>query len=59
MQSGKDMGINATPTFIINGKQEKVFTLESIEELIIPLIGVTEIKEDTIEDSTSTEAISG
>lgn len=59
MQSGKDMGINATPTFIINGKQEKVFTLESIEELIIPLIGVTEIKEDTIEDSTSTEAVSG
>jgi protein-disulfide isomerase len=59
MQSGKDMGINATPTFIINGKQEKVFTLESIEEVITPLLNVTSIEEKVTTDITSIEVVSG
>ncbi|MDG1127308.1 MAG: thioredoxin domain-containing protein [Hellea sp.] len=59
MQSGKDMGINATPTFIINGKQEKVFTLDSIEEVILPLINATNIEEKNTIDTTSTEVVSG
>jgi hypothetical protein len=59
MQSGKDMGINATPTFIINGKQEKVFTLDSIEEVILPLINETKIEEKNTTDITSTEVVSG
>ena len=59
MQSGKDMGINATPTFIINGKQEKVFTLDSIEEVILPLINATKIEEKNTTDITSTEVVSG
>jgi hypothetical protein len=59
MQSGKDMGINATPTFIINGKQEKVFTLDSIEEVILPLINETKIEEKNTTDITSIEVVSG
>jgi protein-disulfide isomerase len=59
MQSGKDMGINATPTFIINGKQEKVFTLESIEEVITPLLNVTSIEEKVTTNITSIEVVSG
>jgi protein-disulfide isomerase len=59
MQSGKDMGINATPTFIINGKQEKVFTLDSIEEVILPLINATKIEEKNTTDITSIEVVSG
>lgn len=39
MQTGIDMGVAATPAFIINGKKEKVYTIETIEDVILPLLG--------------------
>jgi protein-disulfide isomerase len=40
MQAGIDAGITGTPGFVINGQlQRNVFTLESIEEVILPLLG--------------------
>lgn len=39
MQSGIDMGVAGTPAFVINGELKRVFTLESIEEQILPLLG--------------------
>lgn len=41
MQMGIDGGVNGTPSFFINGKQPsgKTFTLESIEAVILPILG--------------------
>lgn len=39
MQSGIDAGVGGTPAFMINGELKRVFTLESIEEQILPLLG--------------------
>ncbi len=39
VQSGVDLGISGTPTFFINGEKQKVYDLESIEAVILPLLG--------------------
>jgi len=39
IQGGLDMGVTSTPTFFINGVKEQVFTLESFEEKIAPILG--------------------
>ena len=39
MQTGIDMGVTATPSFFINGEKKKVYTLEEIEDIILPLLG--------------------
>ena len=39
MQTGVDLGVTATPSFFINGEKKKVNTLESIEDVILPLLG--------------------
>ncbi len=39
MQTGIDLGVTATPSFFINGEKKKVNTLESIEDVILPLLG--------------------
>ena len=39
--------------------KEKVFTLDSIEEVILPLINATKIEEKNTTDITSTEVVSG
>lgn len=51
MQTGIDLGVTATPSFFINGKKEKVNSLESIEAVILPLLGepVPEKTEDKAE----------
>ena len=38
-QTGKDLGVAGTPAFFINGEKHKVFTLESIEDVILPMLG--------------------
>jgi len=51
MQTGIDLGITATPAFIINGEKPsgKVFDLESIEDVILPILG------EPIPDRSKTE----
>lgn len=46
MQTGIDMGVQSTPNFVVNGKLTKkapsgetFYTLETIEEVILPLLG--------------------
>jgi len=41
MQTGIDMGVTGTPGFFINGVKPsgKVFTLEDLEDVILPLLG--------------------
>lgn len=39
MQTGIDLGVAATPAFFINGEKHKVYTLESIEDVILPILG--------------------
>lgn len=39
MQTGVDMGVTGTPAFFVNGEKHKLFTLESIEDVILPLLG--------------------
>lgn len=39
MQTGVDMGVTATPAFFINGEKKKVYLLEEMEEIILPLLG--------------------
>lgn len=39
MQTGVDLGVTGTPAFFINGEKHKLFTLESIEDVILPLLG--------------------
>ncbi len=52
VQTAVEAGINATPTFIINGTTEKVFLLEDFEEKFVPIIGETlEAEDDTPEDA--------
>ena len=38
-QSGKDLGVTGTPAFFVNGEKHKIFTLESIEDVILPILG--------------------
>lgn len=49
MQTGIDLGVNATPSFFINGEKKKVSSLESIEDVILPLLGepIPDRSEDT------------
>jgi len=49
MQTGIDLGVNATPSFFINGDKQKVNSLESIEDVILPLLGepIPDRSEDT------------
>ena len=39
MQTGVDLGVTSTPAFFINGEKHKVYTLETIEDIILPLLG--------------------
>ena len=39
MQTGIDLGVNSTPTFFINGEKKKVNSLETIEDVILPILG--------------------
>jgi len=39
MQTGVDLGVTGTPAFFINGKKHKAFTLESLEDIILPILG--------------------
>ncbi|MEP1230637.1 MAG: thioredoxin domain-containing protein [Litorimonas sp.] len=39
VQSGIDLGISGTPSFFINGDSQKVYDLESIEAVILPILG--------------------
>lgn len=39
MQTGVDLGVTSTPAFFINGEKHKVYTLETIEDVILPLLG--------------------
>lgn len=39
---GIDEGVRVTPTFFINGEKAKVFTLESFDEALAPLLGEAE-----------------
>lgn len=39
IQGGLDAGVTSTPTFFINGVKEQVFTLESFDEKIAPILG--------------------
>ena len=39
VQSGYDLGVAGTPSFFINGEKHKVYDLESIEEVILPMLG--------------------
>jgi protein-disulfide isomerase len=49
MQTGIDLGVTATPSFFINGEKKKVSSLESIEDVILPLLGepIPDRSEDT------------
>ena len=38
MQAGIDAGVTGTPSFFINGVKQSVYTLESMEEVILPLL---------------------
>lgn len=52
VQGGIDAGVTSTPTFFINGVKEQVFTLESFEEKIAPILGepISAKTEDTPEE---------
>ena len=39
VQSGYDLGVAGTPSFFINGEKHKVYDLESIEAVILPMLG--------------------
>lgn len=39
VQGGVDAGVSGTPSFFINGEKSNVFTLESFDEIILPLLG--------------------
>ncbi len=39
IQGGIDAGVTGTPAFFINGEAKQVFTLESLQEVIAPLLG--------------------
>ena len=39
MQTGVDLGVTGTPGFFINGEKHKVFTIESLEDVILPILG--------------------
>lgn len=39
VQSGYDLGVTGTPSFFINGEKQSVYDLESIEAVILPLLG--------------------
>ncbi len=49
MQTGVDLGVTSTPAFFINGKKEKVYTIETIEDVILPILGepIPDRSEDT------------
>ena len=54
VQSGYDLGITGTPSFFINGEAHKVYDLESIEAVILPMLG--EAMPDKAEDTESEKA---
>lgn len=39
MQTGFDLGVTATPAFFINGEKKKVYSIEDIEDVILPILG--------------------
>jgi len=39
VKGGSESGVTGTPSFFINGTKEKVFTLEQIEDVILPILG--------------------
>jgi len=51
MQTGVDMNVTGTPAFFINGEKHKAFTLESLEDIILPILGepIPERSKDTKE----------
>jgi len=54
MKKGQDMGVSGTPAFFVNGERAQVFTLESIEEIILPILG-----EEAAKDEPADEAANG
>jgi protein-disulfide isomerase len=59
IQSGVDIGISGTPSFIVNGEYTKkspsgkqFFTLESMEEVFLPLLGEEAPKADATEEKS-------
>ena len=55
VKGGEDAGVTSTPTFFINGKKTKVFTLESFDDAIAPLLGEEAPAPDTEEPADATE----
>lgn len=62
VQSGIDAGVTGTPAFIVNGEYTKktpsgdaFYTLESIEEVILPLLGESAPAKDTAETEEAPE----
>ena len=51
MQTGVDLGVTSTPAFFINGEKHKIYTLETIEDVILPLLGepIPDRTEDKVE----------
>lgn len=39
IKAAREKGVRSTPTFFINGKQQKVFTVEDFDKVIGPLLG--------------------
>ncbi len=39
VEGGINAGVTGTPSFFINGTKEKVYTLETIEDVILPILG--------------------
>ncbi len=52
VQSGIDLGISGTPSFFINGDSHKVYDLESIEAVILPILGEPIPEKPASEDGT-------
>lgn len=54
VQGGIDMGVGGTPSFFINGTKSNVFTLESFDEVILPLLGEEVPAKEDEADATET-----
>ena len=55
VKGGEDAGVTSTPTFFINGKKTKVFTIESFDEALAPLLGDDAPAPATEEPADATE----
>lgn len=55
VKNGEDAGVVSTPTFFINGKKTKVFTIESFDEQLAPLLGAEAPDSETQETAEAAE----